>query len=64
MKKVKIFFVIFHFATALAWDIPRAIFTLILILIFGKPILNAIRRAMQRGNFEINPERALEQTAA
>ena len=57
-------FVIFHFATALAWDIPRAVFTLILILLFGKPILNAIRRAMQRGNFEINLERAREQMAA
>jgi energy-coupling factor transport system substrate-specific component len=38
-------FAIFHLATSLSWDIPRAIFTVILILIAGKPILVALRRA-------------------
>ena len=38
-------FALFHLATSLSWDIPRAIFTVILILIAGKPILVALRRA-------------------
>jgi energy-coupling factor transport system substrate-specific component len=38
-------FALFHFATSLSWDIPRAIFTVILISIAGKPILVALRRA-------------------
>ena len=47
-------FIAFHFATALAWDVPRAIFNAILILLLGRAILNSIRRAMQRGNVVIN----------
>ena len=38
-------FALFHLATSLSWDIPRAIFTVILISIAGKPILVALRRA-------------------
>jgi energy-coupling factor transport system substrate-specific component len=38
-------FAVFHFATSLSWDIPRAVFTVILISITGKPILVALRRA-------------------
>ena len=52
-------FILFHFATALAWDIPRALFNMILILLLGKAILNSIRRAMQRGNVVIIRERAM-----
>lgn len=57
-------FLLFHFTTALAWDIPRAIFNLILILFLGKPILNAIRRAMRRGNVVINREHVMAQKVA
>lgn len=57
-------FMVFHLATALAWDIPRAIFNMVLILLLGHPILNAIRRAMRRGNVVFNRERELEQMAA
>jgi energy-coupling factor transport system substrate-specific component len=57
-------FLVFHFTTALAWDIPRAIFNVILILFLGKPILNAIRRAMRRGNVVINRGHALGEKAA
>jgi energy-coupling factor transport system substrate-specific component len=38
-------FALFHLATSLSWDIPRAIFTVVLISIAGKPILVALRRA-------------------
>jgi len=38
-------FFIFHFATSLAWDIPRAIFTIVLIATTAKPILITLKRA-------------------
>lgn len=57
-------FITFHFATALAWDIPRAIFNVIMISTLGVPLLNSLRRAMQRGNLVINREHATRQTVA
>jgi energy-coupling factor transport system substrate-specific component len=50
-------FLLFHFTTALAWDIPRAIFNVILILLLGRAVLHSLRRAMQRGNVVINHAR-------
>lgn len=41
----------YHFISALAWDIPRAILTVTLIVIAGKPALNALRRARHRASF-------------
>ena len=41
----------FHFATAMAWDIPRAIFTAALIALTGSPILAALRRTYTRAAF-------------
>ncbi len=41
-------FITFHFATALSWDLPRAIVTATLILITAKPILAALTRARYR----------------
>jgi energy-coupling factor transport system substrate-specific component len=60
-------FMTFHFATALSWDLPRAIITAILILITARPVLNALNRANTRLNAvadwrEVN-ERAKAQTA-
>ena len=54
-------FMVFHLATALAWDIPRAIFNAILILFLGRPILNSLSRAMRRGNVVIDRVHAREQ---
>ena len=34
----------YHFLSAMAWDIPRAVFTASLITIAGKPILHTLRR--------------------
>ena len=54
-------FLVFHFATAMAWDIPRAIFTSALILVTAKPVLGSLRRA----NLKLNPiSRAIAQTVA
>lgn len=41
----------FHFFSAMAWDIPRAIFTSLLIVISGKPILATLRRAYTKAAF-------------
>ena len=41
----------YHFLSALAWDIPRATITVVLISIAGKPTLNALRRARHRAAF-------------
>lgn len=44
-------FAAFHFATALAWDIPRAITTSILIAITSIPIMKSLQRAQLKLNF-------------
>ena len=41
----------YHFLSAMAWDIPRAVFTASLITIAGKPILQTLRRAHTRAAF-------------
>lgn len=50
-------FLVFHIATALSWDIPRAITTALLIAITAKPILNSFQRAKFRLNL-ISHEKA------
>ena len=44
-------FVTFHFATAMAWDIPRAVFTSTLIGFAGGAVLSALRRTHTRAAF-------------
>jgi energy-coupling factor transport system substrate-specific component len=44
-------FFTFHFATAMAWDIPRAIFTVCLIGFTGTSVLTALRRSHTRAAF-------------
>jgi energy-coupling factor transport system substrate-specific component len=44
-------FITFHFATAMAWDIPRAIFTVCLIAVSGSSVLSALRRSYTRAAF-------------
>jgi energy-coupling factor transport system substrate-specific component len=46
-------FLTFHFASAMAWDIPRAIFTCSLIALTGPAVLSALRRAYTRAAFSI-----------
>lgn len=41
----------YHFLSALAWDIPRAVVTLSLILFAGKSVLNALRRSRHKAAF-------------
>ena len=44
-------FINFHFVSAMAWDIPRAVFTSMLIGLTGKPVLSALRRTHTRAAF-------------
>lgn len=41
-------FIIFHLSTALAWDLPRAITTSLLLWLTAKPVLNSFNRARLR----------------
>lgn len=41
----------YHFLSALAWDIPRAVITVALIILAGKSSLNALRRARHKAAF-------------
>jgi energy-coupling factor transport system substrate-specific component len=49
-------FFTYHFISALAWDVPRAAITALLILIAGKSALNALRRARHRASFATHAE--------
>jgi energy-coupling factor transport system substrate-specific component len=44
-------FISYHFLSAMAWDIPRAIFTAALIIATGKPVLHTLRRAYTKAAF-------------
>ena len=44
-------FITFPFASAMAWDIPRAIFTCVLIAFTGPSVLSALRRTYTRAAF-------------
>ena len=44
-------FFTYHFISALAWDIPRAILTTILLSIATKPMLTALRRSDEISRF-------------
>jgi energy-coupling factor transport system substrate-specific component len=44
-------FITFHFASSMAWDIPRAILTSVLIAMTATPFLRALRRAYFKAAF-------------
>ncbi len=61
----------YYFATSVVWDLGRAIFTLLLLLLTGKPLLRALRRVSRLANFDAvasfepaEPTRALEKEQA
>ena len=56
-------FINFHFASAMAWDVPRAIFTTILLLLSGKAVLSALRRTKTRAAF-VQPIEFIERVKA
>jgi energy-coupling factor transport system substrate-specific component len=56
-------FITFHFATAMAWDIPRALFTTILLALSGNAVLSALRRTKTRAAF-LQPVEFIERAKA
>jgi energy-coupling factor transport system substrate-specific component len=44
-------FISFHFLSSMAWDIPRAILTSVLVLSTGPAVLSALRRTKKRAAF-------------
>ena len=60
-------FITFHFATALSWDLPRALITATLIMITARPVLGAFKRAKSRldsvANWRVANELLKEQRA-
>ncbi len=44
-------FIIFHFASSMAWDVPRAVFTSVLVLVAGPAVLFALRRTQRKAAF-------------
>ncbi|CAB5239013.1 unannotated protein [freshwater metagenome] len=44
-------FIVFHFATSMAWDIPRAVLTASLILATAPTFLHALERTKRRASF-------------
>lgn len=45
-------YLVFYLATSLAWDLPRAALTAVLVLLAGRPMLRVLRRATRRARFE------------
>ena len=44
-------FIAFHFISSMAWDIPRAVLTSVLIVITGPAVLSALRRTQLKASF-------------
>lgn len=44
-------FIIFHLASSMAWDVPRAVFTSVLTVITAPTVLTALRRTKRRASF-------------
>jgi energy-coupling factor transport system substrate-specific component len=40
-------------ATSLAFDIPRAVLAVVLVVVAGRPVLLALRRASRRAAFDV-----------
>lgn len=55
----------YHFISSMAWDLPRAILTALLITVAGAPILGALRRVQIQGRFaDVNEWREIESVNA
>lgn len=44
-------FIAYHFATSMAWNVPRAIFTATLIALVGPGVLSALKRSARKASF-------------
>jgi energy-coupling factor transport system substrate-specific component len=46
-------FLLFDLTTSLGFDIPRAVTNAVLVLVLGRPVLSALRRATRRAAFDV-----------
>ena len=46
-------YLLFVVATSLGWDIPRGVLCAVLVLLLGRPILNAFRRTARKAAFDV-----------
>jgi len=44
-------FLVYHATTSMAWNVPRAVFTALLVLNVGTGVLSALKRAARKANF-------------
>ena len=44
-------FIAFHFLSSMAWDIPRAVLTSVLVVVTGPAVLSALRRTQLKASF-------------
>jgi len=49
-------YLLFDLTTSLGFDIPRAVTNAVLVLLLGRPVLNALRRASRRAAFDVPVE--------
>ena len=49
-------FLLFNLTTSLGFDLPRALVNATMILLLGRPVLNALRRASRRAAFDVPVE--------
>ena len=56
-------FIIFHLATSLAWDIPRAVVTIALLIGTAKPVLTSLKRAELKLNLSSSEHAKLRKVA-
>ena len=45
-------YVVFWATTSLGWDVPRGILTAAVLVLAGRPLINALRRTARRATFE------------
>ena len=43
---------VYHFTTSMAWNVPRAVFTAILIILVGPGVLSALKRSARKASFQ------------
>ena len=46
-------YLLFVIATSLGWDIPRGVLGAVLVLLLGRPVLNAFRRTARKAAFDV-----------
>lgn len=46
-------YLLYVIATSLGWDIPRGVLCAVMVIVFGRPILNAFRRIARKAAFDV-----------